>query len=395
MKNQDLMIPDVVEYAKLLSDITGQDISIANGRDNNVIGALASKGDDFKEFKSNFVARLKRLNAIPNEHDAFVTKAKCIANNNWDGAYAELAVYDWLVSASNFSGENIKFDTHLDPSETYAAEFGKPDVDLDGYIDEFNVYYDVKSLHDNTNDFIRLAIRGALHEVYPNVQNQPLVIPSFNTNDSSRLIDETANGNGSLFVDLKNELVAALKEDKRSYGSEICKGVTFNIEKRIGIGTKISDPYHRASVDYKKVLSYSYKFTKNKPFILFLVVFPWYNSEVTDFADFNRLYYRSLARRVFCQFKDRPTLASSEIPGFCGNDTMYDVTRKLSAIVFLEDMSIGQRLDDNGQLPVSNVKSYIYINPNSDNPLYNSAVRYLDPHNASIIDFDDFKYDNY
>ena len=101
-------------YEKLLSEITGQDIHIKEGRYNNVIGALAS--NYFAQFENNFKARITRLNDIENEHEAFVEKAKCIANNSWDGAYSELAVYDWLASDIDFPVKDKEFDVKLDPA---------------------------------------------------------------------------------------------------------------------------------------------------------------------------------------------------------------------------------------------------------------------------------------
>ena len=386
-----LQSKEITAYEQLLSKITGENICITSGKANDVIGALCSDSGNFDTFKENFTARLERLNAITLWHEAFITKAKNVANNSWEGPYAELAAYDWMASDPNLPIHDIQLDVPLDPKDTYALEMGRKGVDEDGYIEELSVYFDVKSLSDNTGNFITKVMDAALSELYPAGTHRPIVVPSSYTMDSARLIDETSAGNGSLFRNLKTELRDALNAGKTRYVSAYSSGLEFSIAYKGGeSGCKSMSPYCMASADLGKVLSYSYKFTKDKPFILVLVAFPWYNHEISFSDDFNREYYRSLARRAFCQYKDLSTPASSVIPGFAGSESAYDVTRRLSAIILLEDKSIG----NDSSLPVSMIRSYVYTNPNAANPINDRCTRWLE-RQAGLCAFDGFEYDNY
>ena len=166
---------------------------------------------------------------------------------------------------------------------------GKQGGDVDGWIEELGLYYDVKSLHDNTSEFIEKVIDHTLDICYPNQQKRPLIVPSFYTNSSTRFISETAEGNENLFKKMVDELSFGICCKSKRVKS-LFEGLEYNISYDVGIGMKSLEPYHRASVDYRKILSYSYKFTKNKPFVLFLVSFPWFNREINNFSDFNIQY---------------------------------------------------------------------------------------------------------
>ena len=110
---------------------------------------------------------------------------------------------------------------------------------------------------------------------------------------------------------------------------------------------------------------------------------------VTDFSNSNRNLYRAFSRRVFCQYKHDNKLFKTINPKFTGNQTIYGVSNTLSSIIFLEDNTITSKEPNQ-----TNVKSFVYLNPNAVNSLLKTLGRefLLGLHNSV---FDDFENDNY
>lgn len=147
-------------------------------------------------------------------------------------------------------------------------------------------------------------------------------------------------------------------------------------------------PFRHALNYHKLVFNYANKFIKDKPTLIVLVTFPWYNQVLLNFDESNKMLYRSLARRVFCQYMNISTLFNTFNSKFNGEETVFEVTNNLSGIIFLEDNCIKGENPDS-----SNINVYVYLNPNSKNPLGSFARDYI--HSIKLNDFDDFEYDNY
>ena len=96
-----------------------------------------------------------------------------------------------------------------------------------------------------------------------------------------------------------------------------------------------------------------------------------------------------MSRRVFFKYKHDTTLFKTLNTKFTGNQTIYEISNYVSGIIFLEDKTILSK--DPNQ---TNVKSFVYLNPNAVKPLTRSLagdfIRGL--HNSA---YDDFQYDNY
>lgn len=150
-------------------------------------------------------------------------------------------------------------------------------------------------------------------------------------------------------------------------------------------------PFHHAQNLHKHVFNYAKKFIKDKPTLIVLVTFPWYNQVLLNYDESNKILYRALARRVFCQYMNNSTVFSEFNSKFNGIQTIFEVTRNLSGIIFLEDNCI------KGENPNSaNINTFVYLNPNSKNPLGSFACDYI--HSLKLNDFDDFddfEYYNY
>jgi len=80
-----------------------------------------------------------------------------VANiKNWQGAYAELAAFDYLNS-DNVSNKYILHDPiqpniTINSTRTFGDQLGKKNANLDGYIKDVNLYFDVKCLKDNSKE---------------------------------------------------------------------------------------------------------------------------------------------------------------------------------------------------------------------------------------------------
>ena len=150
---------------------------------------------------------------------------------------------------------------------------------------------------------------------------------------------------------------------------------------------KTYNPFQHAENYNKTFFNYGNKFLKDAPTIIVLVVFPWYNNLITDFADFNRIFYRAITRRFFCQYRYSTTKFNTFNSSFTGEQTLYEMSRYLSAIIFLEDNTILSISPDS-----MNVKSFIYFNPNAVNPVSDLPI-WEDFEFCKIIE--NFRFDNY
>ena len=117
--------------------------------------------------------------------------------------------------------------------------------------------------------------------------------------------------------------------------------------------------------------------------------FVWYNQIDRDSFGNNAVFYRSLSRRLFCDKSDKNVPFNTIDPSFNGSETVSEVTKKISAILFIDDFSV-TKLEDN-------YSAYLYVNPNADNRII-SGLHYLETivNNGSkegVVD--NFEHDNY
>lgn len=110
-------------YQALLRNILGADsINIPlNGESNNLIGALAHKGD-FEDFKSNFELLLKDLKEKYEIDSIRETLTKIANSKTWMGAYAELVALS--VLKNDYSGD-ILTNVTLKEEMSFAKECKK------------------------------------------------------------------------------------------------------------------------------------------------------------------------------------------------------------------------------------------------------------------------------
>lgn len=384
----------IQNYKILIETIYGEGTTTfdtSKNRTNNVIGALNNQ-TQYLEFKKNFTERLYRLKSIYTDNPEYLKEIlkqiNLIASTkNWEGAFAELSVFDHLnqdiLGSKNFLNKPIEPNVTIDKIETFAYELGKKEANLDGFIESYGLYFDIKCLKDIVDEILQGIYKEL--KVYLETSN-------FNISAEYQLDISYSD-----FQERRNELLSELKEsinqnEKTQYiKSSIIDSLSYRLIWGNGVSTTVSTyhPYRHAENYHKLIFNNADQFVKDKLSIIIYVSFPWYNGVIRSFSNSNIQFYRSFARRVFCQYRNDNTKFSSFNSKFSSELSMYEVSNYISGILFLEDDMILSKEPSN-----TNVKSYLYLNPNAKKTLKNSLVfDYLIRLNN--IDFDDFEYDNY
>lgn len=416
-------------YSNILESIFGigaTAFDVSKDTTNNLIGAL-NHPEEYEVFKANFTKRLKRLNdryrTHPEQLKEIIIQANLIADNkNWEGAYAELATYD-ILNKSTLLMHPVEPNVDIDKNRTFALELGKSESNLDGLIRDIGVYFDVKCFKDNVSEILK----GIYREIniffgikYIHISEEyALDVPydDFQLNRAN-LKDELKTGLWSILdnaiisfrekhcisiscenfkdviktlsPELKEELLSAIRAIETSHINSKIINLSYKIlwDRGVMSAMRTYHPFRHALNYHKIVFNYANKFIKDRPSLIVFVTFPWYNQVLLNFDEGNKMLYRSLARRVFCQYINDSTAFSVFNSKFKGKQTTFEVTNNLSGIIFLEDNCI------KGEDPDStNVNTYVYLNPNSINPIGSFACDYI--HSLGLNDFDDFEYDNY
>lgn len=351
---------------------------------NNVIGALAAP-NDYNAFRLNFLARLNRLKHAYAGQSGWKRLLDIVnevgRKNTWDGAVAELAALDFFNSQRNFLFESPELDKSIDPARSLASRFGMSEANLDVYFPGFDVFTDVKVLKDNVSDI--------LNGIYSKVWNtsRPLIHSQYPKDAGFDAIQK----NHKAILRLMREATADGKQPPLIDCTSVVPNLTFRLEWSRGVLVTDSSysPYRHAEEMHKLPFLHAKKFVTDRPFFLTFVMHPWFNGTVSEFRDSNKIFYRSLARRVFCQYQTDATKFSTWSSKFTGNETFHEVSRHLDAILFLEDRSIrGEQAAD------INVVGFYYENPNGHHPPSHGS---MDMYLLELVhgDYDDFKHDNY
>jgi hypothetical protein len=384
---------DLENYALIVEQVFGAGTVTFNrttNYSNNVIGAL-NRMDDFHLFRVNFPARLRRLERVyhsdPNSLKEVLNAVNNIARRgNWQGAFAELAAFDHLNNQSSrhtVLQDPIRLNITLPASKSFAEELSGDATNVDGYVEDFGLYFDVKCLKDNITEILE----GIYNELEKHLGVSHLIINAEFDKHASYL--DYRNKRRDLRDELFKEVT--MQARPKTVNSRVIDNLTYRIQWDPGVSFSTSSyhPFEHATLYHKTLFGYANKFIKTNRSMIVLVSFPWYNGIVTDFAHSNTHFYRAMARRVFCQYLHDNSLFRTIEPEFNGTQTIHEVSRHISGIIFLEDNTILS-----GEPDGSNVKSFVYYNPNAINSISRSTARnYI----ASLDneDFDDFEFDNY
>jgi hypothetical protein len=384
---------DLENYACIVEQIFGIGTATFNcntNYSNNIIGAL-NRNDDFELFRANFRRRLRRLEHVYHSDPKSLAEILNAVNNtarrgNWQGAFAELAAFDHLNNHSSRHSvlqDPIRLNITLPASRSFAEELGGAATNVDGFVEDFGLYFDVKCLKDNITEILE----GIYNELEDRLGVSRLAINAEFDKHASYLDYRNKRR------DLRDELFSEVNKLPRPtiVVSRIIDKLTYRIQWHSGISCSTSSyhPFEHATLYHKTVFDYANKFIKTNRSVIVLVSFPWYNGIITDFANSNIRFYRAMARRVFCQYLNENSLFQTIKPEFNGTQTIHEVSRHISGIIFLEDNTILS--EDPNQ---SNVKSFVYYNPNAIHSIQSSTARsYIT--SLDNDDFDDFEFDNY
>ncbi|MBS1974390.1 MAG: hypothetical protein JST13_08550 [Bacteroidetes bacterium] len=308
-------------------------------------------------------------------------------NSNWEGAFAELAAYDQfnqdILKHRTYIHNPVQPNVTLPNSDSLAAECDKHETNLDGFVEDRPLYFDVKCFKDNVTEILE----GIYKDLKKHLKTKDIYILAEHASEVP-YDDYKINR-----MRLLNELKAGITLTKKPtyLKSKVIPNLSFRIRWGAGVSTSVKtySPFKHAENYHMTVFNYANKLMKNDPTVIVLVVFPWYNLVVTDFSNSNLDLYRAMSRRVFCQYKHDTTLFKTFNAKFTGTQTIYEVSNLVSGIIFLEDNTIL------GKDPsATNVRSFVYLNPNAVNKVSKSLaddyIRAL--HNTA---YDDFQNDNY
>lgn len=384
----------IQNYSRLIDSIFGAGTTTFDtSKDlyNHVIGAL-NNPTEYNDFTANFISRLERLKTIYSTHPSYLTEIKVQVNEvasvkNWEGAFAELAAYDHLnsdiLNHKTYIHNPIQPNITLPNTKSFALELGKSATNLDGFVEDRPLYFDVKCLKDNVTEILT----GIYNDLKTHLGTNDIHITAEHELNIS--YDDFQKKRTQLLNELKAELNTTTK--KTFLKSSVVSQLSYRILWGGGVLTaeRSYHPFSHAKNYHKTIFNYANKFIKDEPTVIVLVVFPWYNLVVSDFANSNVRFYRALARRVFCQYIHDTTKFKTFNSSFTGEQTIFEVSKHLSGIIFLEDNTILSKEPNK-----TNVKSFVYLNPNAVKPLTRSLASdfIMGLHNT---EYDDFEYDNY
>lgn len=379
---------DKVKFNELMTEIFGTDWKDVktDGSTNNFIGALndPSNYDFFKSCFTTMVTDLKELyKGNIEETRKLINTIREVSNvKNCCGAYAELCALH-LLNLSDFP--RITTDNSLPASESFASALGHTsETNMDGYISDINLYFDTKAFRDTITPMLKNVTDIALTQLKDSkildTDTQLSIQYQFPYSESEEFVKQN-------FDKLVQEFTSNFKKGTKNISSDLIPNLTYILNWG-GVTSSVSSysPFERAEKLVEPFfVRYADKFLLNKPFMLVMVNHPWFNQIDSDSFSYNEILYRALSRRIFMQFRYDNKKMSEIYSKFQGNDTIDNVSKCLSAIMFIDVHSAV----DKG----CTYKWYIYANPRANNPT--SLFPYFDLLRNGKGHIDDFLHDNY
>lgn len=357
-------------------------------KDNILIGSLQYP-DVYAEFISNFKNRLKRLRhkyEHTSSYPALLEQVKQVADpKNWEGAYAELVAYDIMWNEFLIGG--IELDKTLPANDSFAGEMGQKATNEDGYIGEYGLYFDVKIMSDTVGDILKGITEEAIGQ--SRQQGKCDILCEYPIDDDE---EEYALNRTALCKELSGILTTynTMTSGSKNMASQVMPDLIYRIRWGAGVNSVMSaySPYrHAENCRHLVFKRYTKKLMKQEPFMLVMVNFPWYNGRINSFCDCDQVFYRSLARRTFCGYLRDNTPMNAIVKKFQGGETVYEVSKHLNGIIFIDDNSIKS----------DSYTCNIIMNPNAKNP-QPTMEHYL----LSLVQngddrslMDDLRHDNY
>lgn len=366
-----ISMSDLEKYEKIIQNIF-KEFKCKKFEGNNFSNAIISSSD-FTDFRKSFLSKLNNIESLVKSDDDQLNKKwektifdilnSIVDKKNYEGTWSELCALDVLhkVSSSSFS----KLDSEIDKnaSETLGQYFNKTVTNYDLSLGD-NLLIDVKVLADKEQRIIQ--------DLCDNETNGSdiTILPEI----SYQLEYGTVTAN---IKEIKSEIKVAIESGQSNYRSNVIDDLSYKIQRGNGVlmAIRTHHPYQYAENEHKLVFQHFNKLHLNTPTMLVYVLHPWYSNSTlaTGFKTSKELVFRSMARRLFIQYKDK------QIDNVLPNNA----TENLTALMFIIDNSVNNEP----------YEIFFYTNPNAKNKMYSLCKDIIK--DTFQCTYDDFEYDNY
>ncbi|WP_028601758.1 hypothetical protein [Ottowia thiooxydans] len=327
------------DYAAFVDNIFGAGsatFDVTKTLSNNVIGALAHP-DEFAEFKTNYASRLRRIEAAinidPSLRKDVLGAVNRVAEDEWDGAYAELCALDYFLAIPQTGPGNIELDRTLPASDTLASEMGMQNANHDMRLKTLSVSMDTKNLSDKTGQILK-GIFDEFRKAKGIVRMT--IVPTYDHDgdftpyvvNRPKLLAELVNG-----VDVKAR-TPRLK-------SQVILGLSYEFAWNAGayVSTRSYSPEEHATKHHTLLFGHIKKFSRVEPTVITYVMFPWAGESVF-LGPGKEAFQTAFGRQFFNNYIGSVDLASKFNKKVKSNIPAADVTKHLSGVIFLDDKSI-------------------------------------------------------
>lgn len=375
-------INKVESFISELKNITNNALEINYSLTEMASNDFLEKIKESEHFKDLTIKKIKRLlddySKDNNKKQAIINNIKNLFKNSWDGAYSELTAYDFLnlvfYNKCEIQVDNIELEQTL---ARYCSNTHKSTID--GYLEDYFTYFEVKTLASRCMKLLDKIKREV--ECYD--ENNYFKIKS-NCYTSLEI-------KNNAYRELKKEILEAKRRQLSFLNSKIVDGLhlTLIYEKK-----KHLFEYHTCENSFAMAerlerlpLEHYKQFVTDGKFIKIFVC----NSLCSDnFVRYDKDFFRSLARRVFCKLTKEEKI-------FDNNSKLKtsDIARCLGGLMFIIDLS--PNIKEKIEKPENLYEVYFYKNPNADieHSLLDVSFVYEYLRKAKSCICDDFRFDNY
>ncbi len=352
-------------YQSLLDSVFGPATVVADAPDdasNRITGAIRHylTAGRYAFFAQQLEDRLRRLNNAYQEEPSrteVIGKVRRLASErNYPGTLAELAAYDYFAALTRVEAE-IK----VPAARTLAFLLpNRQESSFDIKLPEIgNVLADVKSFSDVVSEVVGKIIARTmpLAGVYRIDPSYPYDLPYESVTP--------------LFNAIVAGLQAAAAAGEPGYRHQHLPDLRFRFvadpPSRITTTEHTYSPERFLGERRYFVMNHFDQLMREEPNLLLYVVHPWFNFVQCPFTG-NVEFYRECCRRIFHDLVIDTTLMRDAVPrkAPCVRMTVAETTRKLGAIMFLEDRTVEPPEDFDSNLPLDAVRGWLFVNPNCD-----------------------------
>lgn len=315
---------------------------------------------------------IKALEYNKNKKWAKVTLNRLLSTKNADGTFYELLAYAWLTS----NGSLYKQEVKTKKGQTLSKN--APILDGRFCFGSKKTYFDIKTFNIPYNILDELIYK-LNHE---NDLSQYTFTKEGKTDCSYKVLQDKIFYK---YKEIKQDIINRTLKEPEDFSYHI-KDTSISVKAlkkpvRNDISICTSDLYKWAKDNELFFIKNASQFTNNNPFLLICVCPPKLLSLYTE------IQLRSIARRAFIHL---PKIKANSVNMYLDKNinTKYTksslkiIMRRLSGILFI----------DYKGTDVEKMKGYLYINPNSKNPLknYEHLIGF-----SNNIHVDNFANDNY